>query len=121
MSVENRKSIRAAFFAQKPKSKIITIQGVQMELRQPSLGEFYTSNSTEVAEDQDRKSLVVKMLMDYCYVPGTSEKVFEDTDKEALMALPFNQEWQTLQKEINNLFDFDASVKEAVKNSAETP
>lgn len=120
MSAEARNNIRSAIFSQKPRSKIIKVAGADVELRQPLLGQLYAELETDVVESTNKKSIVVKMLLDYCYVPGTDEKVFEDTDKEALMALPFNKDWQDLQTEINSLLDLDESLKAARKNSDET-
>lgn len=110
MSALTRDAIRSAVFNQSAKKEVVTFAGIEIELRQPPIGAILMQNT------DDRKSLMVKMLIDYCYVPDTEERVFEDTDKEMIMAMPFNKDWTTLQNAISRLTDIDAEVSKQSKN-----
>ena len=98
-----RDDIRTACFNQPFKSKIITFAGAQIELRQPPVGALLDSELTS-----DKKVMAAKMLCDYCFVPGTNDKVFDETDKDSIAQMPFNKEWQTLQSAISELTDLDS-------------
>ena len=80
-----RDLLRAQILASKtPKSKVITFFGGQIEIRQPKL-----SDILEARAETDQNARVINILLMYAYVPGTSQKVFEEGDKAALLEMPF--------------------------------
>lgn len=92
-----RKSVKLKFF------------GAEIELLQPTAGDImrYMDDST--------KSLnIANVLLDYAYVPGTEEKVFEEGDLENIKQLPFNEDMQALVKAIEQFTNI--MVGEAEKN-----
>lgn len=109
-----RDQIRTAAFNQPKASKIVNYAGQDIEVRQPEVGVAFSKNSDGV--ERPRNVLVVQMLIDYCYVPGTDEKVFEDTDIDALLAMPFNGDWLRLNQAINDLTDLNTAIAEQAKN-----
>lgn len=104
-SSQKRDSIRAAILGLKPRSKTISVAGVTIELRQPPIGEVLAGESTK------RVDVISKMLTDYCYVPGTDEKVFDAADVEGILALPFNGEYNKLQAAISELTNLDSVIE----------
>jgi len=108
-----RDLIRSAMFSIKPRSTIVELaSGVKVEVRQPTIG--------DLVEDPDRvngrREASARMIIRYCFVPGTEEKVFDDADIESLLAVPFGNEWVKLQKAIEGLIDLDTVVAEQAKN-----
>lgn len=118
--MSSRDDIRSKFFSQKPKTRVVEINGAQIELRQPSLGDLISRNNPEEAEKRDNQTITTQMLCNYCYVPGTDEKVFDMADRELVMSLPNNKAWQELQGAISDLINLDGELKAAAKNSGET-
>lgn len=111
----NRDDIRAAMLSgSKAKSKEITVFGVKLELRQPSMGEILDMQA--MAETKQR---VIHSLINYCYVPGTNEKVFDTTDTDALLARPFGKEFAEIQLAIAELTTLD--IEQEKGNSEGAP
>lgn len=69
-----------------------------IEVRQPSLGEILATEEQSSKQDQ-----AVSMIIKYCYVPGTDDKVFEEADREVLLSLPFGEDFIRVQKAIAQL------------------
>lgn len=88
-----RDSIRSQVFAKKDlKSKTLDFFGTQIELRQPKLKDILDAQQEAAQQAEDGvSSAVVSILLQYAYVPGTSEKVFEAGDRDALLQLPFDE------------------------------
>lgn len=106
-----RDEIRTALLSKVPeaKSKSITIFGVNIELRQPSLGSIM-----DTRENDDAKSRAADMIVKYAYVPGTDDLVFEDTDVQMILKWPFGEDLLELQTAITELtgLDIDSAVEE---------
>lgn len=111
MSTPERDAIRAAFFNLKPVHKLIEFNGMEMELRQPPMEAVMLA-----AEKEDRKATLTYMLINYCYVPGTEEKVFEAADADAIGQVPFGKDWINLSTAIADLTSVDMSIKRAEGN-----
>jgi hypothetical protein len=112
----DRNEIRAGIFDAKNKavkSKEITLFGQQVEVRQPTVGQV-----TKMAERKDKVAAIVAIMIEYCYVPETGEKVFEPSDKDALLDMPTGQWLTDLNAAIEELTG--VNVKEAEKNSEGT-
>lgn len=105
-----RDELRAALLgdAPKPESKIITMFGVELELRQPNLGAILKTR-----EEGDNITRAIDMIIEYSYVPGTDDHVFEDTDRDAMMKWPFGPDLAALNAAIAELtgIDIDAAVE----------
>lgn len=100
-----RNDLRTRLFSIKPKTKIITVNGQEIEVRQPPVKAILDS-----ADPENRKASIVRMIINYCYVPGTDEKVFEDADFDTILEMPFGSDWMALSTAIDDLVD----VKKAV-------
>jgi hypothetical protein len=111
--MSDRKSIRDKIFSAKPESQLIEAFGTTFELRQPSLAVVLDTQQKE-----DRKEQVAAMLVQFAYVPGTNEKVFEEGDLDEIINLPFNSDMQKIQNAIADLTG--AVVTDATKSGTET-
>lgn len=112
--VSPRDAIRTAFLNQQSQVRTLDVFGVKVELRQPSLSEVLDMKTPEGVDV--KKYAAVKILCDYCYVPGTNQKVFEDTDVDGLLAMPFTGEWIRIQNEIDALTNISSQLETAAKN-----
>lgn len=114
---EARKAIRQKLFSSentKPKSEVIDVFGTKVELRQPNLATILGAK-----EEKDRTRAMIQMLVNYCYVPGTDEKVFEPTDIDVILEWPFGEDFTRINKEIAKLTGVD--VLEAEREMQEDP
>jgi len=94
-----KESIREQIFSTKKfKSINIDLFGAEVEIRQPSLGAIL-----DAKEEPNRKLALMKTLVDYCFIPGTNEKLFEVTDLDGLMAQPFGEDLTRLNDAISEL------------------
>ena len=94
-----RDDVRSKIFSPKKlKSKIVNFFGSEIEIRQSRLSDIVAA-----AANEDRQNAVIDQLIDCAYVPGTDEKVFEDTDKDSLLALPFGKDFSDVNQAILEL------------------
>lgn len=95
----SRDSARALIFGAKPVIRSdLTLQGVPVDLREPSVGVVIDSQT-----DEDRKRAFAQMLIRYVYPRGGAEPLFEEADIDNLLELPFNKEMQDLNQAINKM------------------
>ncbi len=105
-----RDEIRAKMFASHDfKRERITVFGVEVEIVQPSLGLILKAQ-----ENPDRPDAIIDLMIEYCYVPGTKEKVFVAEDKEGIKGFPAGEDIIKISTSIANLTSID--VQEAEKN-----
>jgi len=105
-----RDELREKLFKKhKPETEIIEIYGAEVELHQPSVGEIL-----DLKEEKDAKKAMMRVLTNYCCVPGTEEVVFEDTDTDMIMAWPLGTWFTELHEAFERLTDI--SLPDAEKN-----
>lgn len=113
-----RDALRASLMKaenKKAKSKIIDLFGEQVEIRQPTLAQITKLGK---ASADDKVPAIARIMIEYLYVPGTDEKVFDAADGEYLAGLPTGQWLNALNMAIEELSGVD--VKGAEKNSETT-
>lgn len=104
----SRDQMRANIFASKQvKIKIVDFFGEKIELRQPVLADILA------AKEKDTQDGVIGMLVDYAYVPGTDQKVFEPTDRDGLLQLPFGNDFLDVSNALEELTNVNFQVKGA--------
>lgn len=109
---EGRDKLRSKVFSEKAKVILIDLDdGQQIEVRQPTIGMLL-----DVVSLEDLKSRMSQMLIKTCYVPGTNEKVFDESDKDILMELPQGGVYQKLIDTIQANMNLPAKVEEAAKD-----
>ena len=104
-----RDALRGKLLGSAPKAerKLITLFGHEIELRQPTLQAILEAQDIE--EETERS---VHMIIEYSYVPGTAERLFESTDKDVILQWPFGDDLLTLQLTIAELTGVDISDAE---------
>ncbi len=110
-----RDEIRAALIGSRPPgdSRMIELWGMEIELRQPTLEAILKTRDTGSTVER-----AVDMIIEYAYVPGTDDHVFEDTDKPQILRWPFGKDLQKLNEAIAELtgVDIETAVKELEKD-----
>lgn len=101
-----------------PLTKTITFFGAEIEIRQITLGDVIRSQKAQ-QEGADPQAGMVQMLIDYAFVPGTDEHVFELADRDALMEQPFGHDFVRVSEAIAALTTVDFSAPK--QPSKETP
>lgn len=103
IAVLSRDEIRSKIFANaKPKSKTTTFFGAKIELRQPPM-----SVVMELQAYEDRTAAAAQMIVNYSYVPGTNEKVFDEADLNLIGNMPFGHDLAQINTVIAELTDID--------------
>lgn len=98
-----RDDIRTAIFSGRhAKTLPVKAFGIDLEMRQPSLGDIL-----DLQELPSAKERVVTSLINYCYVPGTKEKVFDAADKDSILLLPYDDNFTAIQNAIVELTGID--------------
>lgn len=112
-SLSQKDQLRATIFAaKKRKRKVIKVFGAEIELVQPTVGELL-----DLQELKTTKERVMHSLISYCYVPGTNEKLFFKGDADALLEMPFSEDYTKVQEAIAELTG--VNIEEQEGNSEE--
>lgn len=99
----DRDELRAKIFAAKKlKKETVELFGEKVEIRQPTLQDVLATQ-----QEENRAEGVVRLLMNYCYVPDTDIRVFEAADKDSLMSLPFDESLTNVSQAFNKLMGID--------------
>lgn len=89
-----RDELRAKIFAEENrKQKVVplTFFGVEMELRQPTFAQTLDLRDDAGGDEQNTAILI---LLNFAYVPGTNEKVFDPADYDQLVSMPMGRDMQ---------------------------
>jgi len=101
--------IRSAIFSSSNfDTKIIEMFGMEVEVRQPSVGQLMSLTD---GSDTSRNAAVNAMI-EFCYVPGTNDKVFEVTDYDSLLGLPMGPWFVAFQEVWAELASIDVGEAE---------
>lgn len=95
------------FSAKKFRSKVVNLFGDKVEIRQPSVGQILKARDTD-----DSKEALIGILVDYCFVPGTTDRVFEKSDAGAIMEWPVGKWFTDVNTAITDLTDIDVAGSE---------
>lgn len=96
---KNRDLIRAAILkTRRPDRVIVSFFGEDIEIRQPILKDVLAN-----ADNPDKESAVIDMLIKYAYIPGTEERIFEEADAEALKSQPFGADFMAVNNAMEGL------------------
>ena len=110
MAVKTQDQVRSAILSNKKfKSELITMFGAEVEIRQPNIGQVLSAR-----DEEDNRKAIVNLMVQYCYVPGTNEKVFTPEDFNEIMGLPVGKWFSDMNDAIIRLTDID--IESAEKN-----
>ena len=103
-------TLRAQIFGNtKIRSKIIKFFGVDIEIRQSTLGDMIRDNekSTNDSGSTLTRLAVIRTLINNTYLPGTDLHVFEETDIGVLETLPFGADFVRVSQAVEELTTVD--------------
>jgi hypothetical protein len=93
MSSALRDQLRAKIFGAQPSSKLVSIGLVSdsdglateqfIEVRQAQVGQMLDNMGSD-----NMRQRISRMMISCCYIPGSSEQLFEEADFDMLMQLP---------------------------------
>jgi hypothetical protein len=107
----NRDALRSAILGERPTSSIVTLDnGMEIEVREGAVG-----STLDAVSVTDLKKRMARMLIEACYVPGTNDKVFEETDFDALMQLPASGTYTKLMNAITARMDLGLRLEQEEK------
>lgn len=111
-----RDAIRGKIFATKEVTKVpVEFFGQNIELRQPLLQDILQAQNGE-----DRESAVIETLINYAYIPGTEEKVFESGDVAGLKKLPFGADFIRVSQALETLTEVNFLAKKDTSKDDQT-
>ncbi len=95
--------------APKPQTMMVTLFDTELELRQPKLDAILDMQETE-----DNKERMISMIIEYVFVPGPDDAVFEAADRDMILNWPFSEDVLKLQEAIADLtgIDIDGAEKD---------
>ncbi len=94
-----RGELRSKIFqAKKLNSEIVEFRGVEVEVRQPTLGQIL-----DTRDSQSSKDGTISVLIERVFVPGTHEHVFEEADREGMYGMPFDEDLMNLNRVVSRL------------------
>ena len=91
----------------------VKLFGQDIEILTPTVARI-----TAMGEDTDSKTNLVDLLLEFCYVPGTEDLVFEEGDRDVLNVAPFDSSMQRVVEVINTMLGL--RPEEVLKNSEAT-
>ena len=112
---DNARGILRSTILKNKRGRTITVDffGQDVEVRQPTVGQILKQQ-----DETDRNKLLVNLIVEYCYVPGTDERVFTKEDYDEIVQLPVGKWFNDLNSAIADLTG--VNVEEAEKNSEST-
>ncbi len=107
--VPTRDEIRSKLLGNevKPEFELITVFDTEIELRQPTFRDLM-----KVREIADTATRSVEMIVQYAFVPGTDERIFEAGDRETILNWPFGADLVKVNTSIANLTGIDIEAIE---------
>ncbi len=104
-----RDELRAELIGKKhkPERVAVTLFGCELEMQQPTLASIL-----DARDDADERTRTADVFINYAYVPGTDERVFEEGDREVILGWPFGEELLEVQRVIVKLTGVDISNAE---------
>lgn len=110
----SRDLLRSKIFSgNKPEEVTFEFMGGEITMRQMTIGDIL-----QIQEIGGGREGLTYTLINHCYVPGTNERVFEDSDKDNLLALPAdNDSLEALNSAVAKLTGIDIADAEGNLNA----
>lgn len=93
-----------------PRKRVINLFGEEVEIRQPTFQQIL-----QAQENPNRAEAVIDIILLYCYIPGTDELVFDASDRESLMSMPFGVDFVRASEAVADLTNVKLMEDEARK------
>jgi len=91
---------------------------IQVEILEPDVDSTLQRDGNS---DITPKERMIQQVIEYTFVPGTDERVFEEADVAVIGSLPFGQEFSKIFGKIMELQNLREAMAEARKPSSATP
>lgn len=122
-----RDAIRAATVgsAKDFKKEIVNVNGVDVEIRQLSVGERMEIGTLSRPKDDEetvdsRRAFGVLAILRMCYEPGTETRVYESGDADSILASPSRSWADTLMDHCIDMLNMKTTAEQVAKNSVAT-
>jgi hypothetical protein len=102
----SRDAIRAAFLDNKPKSEPLDIFGVTVYLHEPPFGVMIDAQNA----DQNNKKQLLALAMTFYVFTAEGEKVFDESDVDAILEMPFGEDMRKLNAAVNKIMGVTPSA-----------
>lgn len=112
-NVNPRDALRSKILGAKQERVSITLFGAEIEILQPSVGDVVKQ------AESSPQSMVVQLLLNNAYVPGTKIKVFDEADLDGLLNRPFGTEMRRVSQLMNQLMGIEVEGVAEVKGNLE--
>lgn len=116
MSSDIRDKLRTSLFSAVAKFILVPVGEDMIEVRQPQVGDMLDS-----MQGDSQRHRIARMLINSCYVPGTSERVFEEADFDMLMSMPAGGMYADLMAAITENIDLKKVQADEKKPSVSSP
>lgn len=102
------------------KTEIVNFCGVDVEVRQPLLKEVFAEADRQKADrakgvDDSERKLIIKVLLEDTYIPGTEEHLFDESHVDSLSSMPYSKSFTDLLRAYERLSG-GGNIEEKVKN-----
>jgi hypothetical protein len=111
----SRDMIREAVMNSKAEEQLITAFGVQIAVRTPALRDLM-----QYRDMQNDENLIARAIVNNCYVPGSNDRIFEDTDVEVLSGLAYNSDMKKLNNAIQNVLGDDSAIAAEIEDNTKS-
>lgn len=94
----NARDMKSRMFSAQNKQrkfKRVMFFGEEVEIKQSSLGQVVAMANMKDDDDNDQ-GVAIYVLLNYAYVPGTEERVFDESDVEQLKSMPFGEDFNNI-------------------------
>ena len=111
----SRDMIREAVMNSKAEEQLITAFGVQIAVRTPALRDLM-----QYRDMQNDENLIARAIVNNCYVPGSNDRVFEDTDVEVLSGLAYSSDMKKLNNAIQDVLGDDSAIAAEIEDNTKS-
>jgi hypothetical protein len=122
MSSQARNELRARITSSpstRAKRKVISFFDGEVELRQATLQSILEVRGDDTDDTEARTNRSVMMLIENMYVPGTDERVFDETDIDFIKGLPMGGDLARAMEVMTQMTS--VNFQEPKGNSSEIP
>lgn len=110
----SRDELRKKFFSEK-NTKVAPVElswnGISFEWRRPTISQIQAARD---ANEDGSRNFIVDMIIGYSFIEGTDEKLFDESDYETVINMPFSGEFQEIVTKIGS--SVNMNVEEKAKN-----
>lgn len=112
----DRNAIREAVLTAKEEEHLVECFGTTIAIRPPSL-----TGMMAYKDFQQDEYMLARAILDNCYVPGSREKVFEETDLEVIGSKEYGTDMKKLNNAIQKVLGDEETIAKKVEDNTKSP